>query len=702
VLGNDEMRRVARQDELEELLGSVGQTFLGVTLNCARCHDHKFDPVSQTDYYRMAASLIGVRHGERSLPRPAVERELLLSRDTLAKLERELVEIERTAREAILKSRSGDASAARVADARPVAAWDFRQGLKDLVGSLHCEPRGEVRQTADGVVLHGRVDGGAAFLRSAPLATNLGPKTLEAWVRMSNDQQRGGGVMSVQTPDGVVFDAIVYGENEPRKWMAGSNGFVRTRPLGGKEEVDAVQRVVQIALTYQADGTITGFRDGVPYGQPYQSVGLQGFEAGKSVLLFGCRHEPAGGNRMWGGTLVAARLYDRPLTADEVRRAFLAGPGEVSEADLVARLSEADRARREQLRKESATLRTEIDALQSQAVEKVYATTVGPVEPVRLLARGDLNLPRDEVAPGMIASIKSASIDELESTADDRSRRLRLARWITDPANPLFARVIVNRLWHGHFGTGIVDTPSDLGFNGGRPSHPELLDWLAAELMTPSDGKGDAWRLKRLHRLMVTSAAYKRSARPVPEWLARDAESRLLWRKPARRLDAEQLRDSMLAVSGLLDRTVGGKGFSDYKDNFLNGTTYFEPFDNTAPEAHRRSIYRFLPRGANQGLLDTFDCPDPAASAPRRAVTTTPLQALSLWNNGFSLRCADALAERGTREANEAAIARVWSLVLQRPPTPRELEESTALMNQHDLATLCRALLNSNEFLVVE
>ncbi len=708
VLGNEEMRLAARQDEIEDLLGSVGQTFLGVTLNCARCHDHKFDPVTQADYYAMAASLVAVRHGERTLPRPEVEQRLLASRDALAKVSRTLDGLERPVREAILKERGAGQLGGSDA-VRPVAAWDFRTGMKDLTGALHCEAQGEARKTPEGVELHGRVDGGTAYLRSAPLGFTLGPKTLEAWVRLGNDSQRGGGVMSVQTPDGAVFDAIVYGENEPKRWMAGSNGFVRTSPFRGTDETEAATRVVQIALTYAADGTITAYRDGQPYGQPYKSVGLQAFEAGRGGTVR-LSTRAGGGNRMWGGTLVAARLYDRPLSADEVKRAYATGPGVVSEEELVARLDDASRERRKSLQTQTAALQTEIVELQARAVEKVYATTVGKIEPVHLLARGDLRLPRGEAAPGVIASVRVPGVDEVPKDAGDRPRRLRLASWISSPANPLAARVIVNRLWHGHFGTGIVDTPNDFGFNGGRPSHPELLDWLSAELVSPSANaseeplvEGGAWRLKRLHRLIVTSAAYKQSSRPRAEWLTKDAESRLLWRKPARRLDAEQLRDAMLAASGLLDRTVGGKGFSDYKDTFLNGTTYFEPFDNEAPEAMRRSIYRFLPRGANPGLLDAFDCPDPSASAPRRAVTTTPLQALSLWNNGFTLRCAEALAARAEREdGGTGRIRQAWMLALQRDPTAKEAADAETLARDHGLATLCRALLNSNEFLLVE
>jgi hypothetical protein len=265
-------------------------------------------------------------------------------------------------------------------------------------------------------------------------------------------------------------------------------------------------------------------------------------------------------------------------------------------------------------------------------------------------------------------------------------------------------------MWAWHFGVGLVDSPSDLGFNGGRPSHPELLDWLAREFMEPTEPEATPYSLKRLHRLIVTSDAYCRASAPNAEWLARDADTRLLWRKRPRRLDAEALRDSLLAVSGLLNRDVGGKGFSDYQDQFLNGTTYFEPIDSPAPEFQRRSIYRFLPRGANPGLLDLFDCPDPAGATPRRGTTTTPLQALSLWNGSMTLRAASALSDRidgelravPEAERSERSVRRAIELVWQREPTAEELSRCTALAREHGLAALCRVLFNSNEFVTVE
>ena len=258
---------------------------------------------------------------------------------------------------------------------------------------------------------------------------------------------------------------------------------------------------------------------------------------------------------------------------------------------------------------------------------------------------------------------------------------------------------MMNRLWHYHFGTGIVETPNDFGFNGGRPSHPELLDWLAAEFAARE------FRLKDMHRLIVTSATYRQSSAPRKDGLALDADVRLLWRKKPLRIEGEVLRDSMLAVAGLLNREVGGRGFSDYKETGGAGTQYFDPIDPVGPEFHRRSVYRFSPRGGNQGLLDAFDCPDPASAAPRRNVTTTPLQALSLWNGAFALRMAESLAARVVAEAKDDVdrqVALCYRLAFQRDPLPAERPAARRLVEKHGLKTLCRALFNTNEFLTID
>jgi hypothetical protein len=694
VLGNELMVAIARQDELEDLVGSVGQTFLGLTTNCARCHDHKFDPISQTEFYRLAAALGGVNHGERLLPDVKVSAEIAKLTKQRENVTRDLALLEDPARQAALKQKVKKLPA--VAVPAPVAAWDFRKSGYDLIGKLDVQLVGEVKLTSDGAVL----DGKTTFLRTPPLPFALKTKTLEAWVKLDSLTQRGGGVISVQTPDGNEFDAIVFGEREPGRWMAGSNGFVRTSSFGGQEERDAVKGEVHVAITYSTDGTITGYRDGKPYGKAYASKGLLSFATNKAVVVIGCRHEPAGGNKMLAGTVSVARVYDTALSAAQIEASFAGGATFVTDSEIDAELTAEQRTTRASLRAELAKLAAELEKLE-QRVAKVKAYANIALDPgiTRFLTRGDITQPGAVVTPAGLAAVTGPKANfGLAPNASDTVRRKKLAEWVTAPNNPLFARVIVNRVWHYHFGTGIVDTPSDFGFNGGRPSHPELLDWLAAEFAEKK------YSLKALHKLIVTSATYQQASTPRKEAIAADADNRSLWRFKPHRLEGEVVRDTMLAVSGLLNREIGGKGFSDYKVRDFNGTAYFDPFDPVGAQFHRRSIYRFTPRGANQGLLDAFDCPDPAAAAPRRAITTTPLQALSLWNNGFALRMSDAFAARVAKEADsvEKQVTRAWQYAYQRDPTLEEAKLAAKLVSEHGLKALCRALFNSNEFVTVE
>jgi hypothetical protein len=563
---------------------------------------------------------------------------------------------------------------------------------------LHVKALGGARFSPAGLV----VDGKGAFGRSEPLPRDLFEKTLEAWVKLDNLTQQGGGVMTVQALDGAVFDAIVFGERDPKQWLAGSDFFRRTTPFQGAVENDAAGRFVHFAIAYHAAGTITGYRDGKPYGKAYKSSGLARFEAGKTVAAFGVRHGSAGGNRMLAGTIQQARLYDRALSAQEVADSA-AATQLILEADLAARLTPEVRKQRNELRARLAELTRETGRQQDRFDKSKITLYVAHAEQpaaTRLLVRGQITEPTDILAPAGLTVFAHHRADlGLTPDAPEALRRIKLAEWLTDAANPLFARVMVNRLWHYHFGIGIVETPNDFGWSGGRPSHPELLDWLAAEF--PSRG----YRLKDLHRLIVTSSTYRQASSPRKDGLAADADGRLLWRKRSLRLEAEALRDSMLAVAGLLNREVGGRGFSDYRETSGAGTSYYDPFDPVGPEFHRRSIYRFNPRGHNLGLLDAFDCPDPAAAAPRRGSTTTPLQALALWNGGFALRMAETLAKRLEAEAPrdlEKQIALAYQTLLQREPLPAERNLARCLVEQHGLRALGRALLNSNEFLTIE
>ncbi len=328
---------------------------------------------------------------------------------------------------------------------------------------------------------------------------------------------------------------------------------------------------------------------------------------------------------------------------------------------------------------------------------KAYAVLPKPPEPTHLLVRGNPGQFGPLVAPGGVASLGADF--KLDGKATEADRRRALADWIASPKNPLFARVMVNRLWHYHFGVGLVDTPSDFGFNGGRPSHPELLDWLADEFVR------SGYSVKHMQRLIVSSATYGQASAHRPDAAQRDADNRWLWRKSPMRLEAEAVRDAVLVVAGQLNGARGGPGYQDFKVAVRGATFTYTPVDVDDPAVFRRSIYRTWTRGGRNPLLDALDCPDPSTVSPRRTVTTTPLQALSLLNSSFILRMADRFAERLEKDAGEdpsRKIGRAYELAYGRSPTAAEVAAALPTVQMHGLPVLCRALFNSSEFLYVD
>jgi hypothetical protein len=281
--------------------------------------------------------------------------------------------------------------------------------------------------------------------------------------------------------------------------------------------------------------------------------------------------------------------------------------------------------------------------------------------------------------------------------APERDRRLALAAWISDPENPLPPRVLANRLWHYHFGQGIVATPSDFGFNGDRPSHPELLDWLASELLAQGG------RLKPVHRQILVSSTYRQSSRTDETALALDRQNRLLWRVSPRRLEAEAIRDAILSVSSGLDTHMGGPGYTIWEPN-TNYVAVYRPKSDLAPDAFRRMVYQFKPRSQPDPIFGAFDCPDAGLVAPRRNVSTTPLQALNLLNSRFLVAQADAFATRLRREAGDEMdrqVDRAFRLAFARGPSEAEREGAAHLVRAQGMPALCRALYNANEFIYV-
>ena len=697
--GSERMKLLARQDEIEEVLGTLGQTFVGLTFNCARCHDHKFDPITQTEYYQLASAISGLGYGEHEILVEEEQAKLANLDRQIGQLRAERSAVDQAARTRILAMRvPGDVVATELP--KPLAQWEFDTDLNDSILCLPGTAHGNARIENGALILDGN-----SFVETSPLPTTLTEKTLEVWLQLDNLDQRGGAAVSLGSLNDGLFDAIVFGERDPKQWMTGSNFFLRTDSFGGPEEADAVNAPVHIAIVYQKDGTIIGYRNGMPYGRSIRKSELQPFTADQTQILFGLRHKPAGGNRHLAGRLYRAALYDRALAADEVAASSGNLAEYVSEAQIIASLDEPLRRHRAGLTAQIADLAKVRDGEASKVKRTIYTLKSGVGETTRVLVRGDPENVGEVVPPGATQAIESLSADfGLPPDGPEATRRRKLTEWITSEQNSLFSRVIVNRVWHYHFGTGIVDTPNDFGFNGGRPSHPDLLEFLTHQF------RSNGYRLKSLHRMMVTSSTYRQAShgQPESEWKKAselDASNRLLWRANLRRLEAESLRDAILSVAGQLNPEMGGPSFKDVSVTHNSGTTYYEPLDVDSREFFRRTIYRFNPRGGRSALLDTFDCPDPASTTPRRSVTTTPLQSLSLLNNALVLRMSEHFAQRIRAEVGDdqaAQITRAWQLAIARGPTSSERVLSEKLASEHGLSALCRGLFNINEFVVLE
>ncbi|WP_165066334.1 PSD1 and planctomycete cytochrome C domain-containing protein [Paludisphaera rhizosphaerae] len=621
IVGNATIEGMKQQrvDDLDDVITATGTAFLGLTVNCARCHDHKFDPITQKDYYALQAVFAGVNHGSRPILAPDVEERrerAAVVRKELAAVDLALDRFEPLARpEADAPSRPMVDPRRNVERFEPVKARMVRMTILATADPIEpCIDELEVYSAGDEPLNVALASNGGKASASSELPNVSIHKIVHlndgvhgnarSWISHSP----GRGVATVSWPEPVLIDRVVWGRDR----------------LGSYRDRLPIHYIVEAAET--ADS--------------------------------------------WK---VVATSMDRASYR----------PG--APAAKVAPEAESLRKRREELNAELAGLGETIS---------VYAAMFAQPGPTHVLRRGDPMQPGGEVSPSAIAAVKPGWAWEGTPDATEAERRLALARWIGDPANPLPARVMVNRLWHYHFGRGIVATPGDFGFNGTAPSHPELLDWLASRYIA------EGWRLKPIHRLIVLSAAYRQSSRIDSEAHAVDAQNRLLWRVTPRRLEAEAIRDAVLAASGLLDPKMGGPGYNIWERN-SNYVAIYKPRVELGPDAFRRMVYQFKPRSRQDPTFGSFDCPDAALVAPRRNTSTTALQALDLLNSGFIVQQAEAFARRVAAEAGpdpERQAERGFMLALGRSPNPAERTAAAALIRSRGGPAFCRALYNANEF----
>ncbi len=383
-------------------------------------------------------------------------------------------------------------------------------------------------------------------------------------------------------------------------------------------------------------------------------------------------------------TPAARRTAAQKETVAKTARLLVVNPLEVLRA-----LGKEDAARHRELQEQLRAF----DSLRPAPLPVAMGLRDGPAARTFVLERGARGSPGDEVRPGFPAILLPG-----HKEAPATGRRAALARWVAARDNPLTARVLVNRLWQHHFGRGLVPTPSDFGTRGDRPTHPELLDWLAVEFME------SGWSVKRMHRLLLTSATYVQSSRAAPGVRTRDPDNALLARKGLVRLEGEIIRDALLALGGRLDRRMGGPGvFPPLPAEMAKGFTGWKASPD--PRDHgRRSVYVFARRNLRFPFLEAFDAPDSNLSCPKRERSTTAPQALALLNAEDVAAAARGLAARLERAAGSAdeRIALAYRLVLGRRPTGEESALAREFLSSSPLSEFCRALFNLNEFVYPE
>ncbi len=701
-------RQIGRYLDRDDMVTTVMQTFTSTTVQCARCHDHKFDPIPQRDYYALQAVFAGVDRANRAYDAdPAIHRR---RHQLLA----QLAAVEKGDRGVLLGKTAQ----------REIAAWEKSRGDKPVKWSV-VEP--EIFVSTTGATLTRQSDNSLlATGRHGPtdVYTVTAPSSLPAIsaVRLevlADDSlpHRGPG----REPNGNLhlseFQLLVFerGSNAPRP-------VALRHPTADYNQPDWT-------ISHALDGNEKSAWGIYPkVGQAHQAV----FELAEKLTITPGARLTFVLKQLHGGHCIG-RPRLSVTDADNASRAALL-PTEVQDilATPLAKRTDDQRAAlaafvmRERITRDLTALPKPslVYAAASDFEPDGGLKPAGAPRPVHMLKRGDITKPIEAASPGTLACVSALPARfDLPNIGDESARRAALARWLTHRDNPLVWRSIVNRVWHHHFGRGLAETPNDFGKMGGVPSHPELLDWLAAWFRDDAQGS-----LKQLHRLIVTSAAYRQCSvisesvtiksaagahtgslktdSLVTDYSRLDPDNRLLSRMNRTRLDAEQVRDTILQISGALNFRMGGPGdmqFDLQPGHHVTPKVDYTKFDVTGPAAQRRSVYRFLFRTLPDPFMDALDCPAGDQLTPARNASVTVQQALAMWNNVFVAHYAGRFATRvealaGTREEQ---ITRACELALTRPPTREELNDFAAYAARHGLANLCRLILNSNEFMFV-
>jgi mono/diheme cytochrome c family protein len=612
--------RQARADRMDEVMQTVGASMMGVTIGCARCHNHKFDPITIKDYYSLTGVFQDVEFGSR-FPEYSDEHPL---RQRGGELRREI-----SKQRKFLKEFGG---------------WEENWGA---FRELHFEP-----VTTKAVKIKFKMPN--IFIDELEL---FGPENRRENLAAADRGTKVSGVPEEGFEGRHPIERLIDGQYGTMNWRV-SNKKGPKKETWVQLDFEEPQNINRLRMSNNREYF---------YDTDYltKKPNLPRYEFDLSILKDDGTWQP------WVGTWhVNKKLNEkhpeRKAAINKIQKAIKALGEEGPRPSFVGRF----------------------------------------VKPVvtRVLSRGSPENPRDEVPPAGPAILDGDL--KLDSKASGSKRRAEFAKWISNSENPLTSRVMANRICHHVFGSGIVPTTADYGKAGAPPTHPELLEWLAAEFVEPtvmtsvdSDSPAEAWSMKSMIKMLVMSKAFRQSSAPVEAGMAKDAGAAMLWRFPPKRVEAEVIRDSVLQASGTLDRTIGGKSYRIHNEK----KTYaqWEVLDNHGPQTWRRMLYQERMRRVDDRIFTAFDFPDCGQVRAKRPISTTPLQALNLMNSDFVLEQSKLIADRATKDAggDEAkSIDRCFELLLCRVPTEEERAECLAVAKENDLSLVCRALINSNEF----
>lgn len=680
--------KIARHLDRDDMVATAVQSFASLTVQCAQCHDHKLDPITQEDYYSLQAVFAAIDRTDKPydlLPETAARRKSLLAVKSAHKAERK--EVAAAMRQIAGPARLDDLEAQIAAaksgttggNARAEFGWHSQIADRDDLAKWVQVDLGAPVELA-GVALFPCYDDFAGIGAGFGFPVRF---KIEA----SDDPAFASGVVTVA--DRTTADLPGQGTKPHRFDAAG-----------------VAARYVRVTATKLA---------------PRQNdfiFSLAEFEA----LDASGRNVAAGAIVTSLDSIEAPPRWGKGNLTDGIKPIEAAG---ANAAELTAqrdRLLAEVLASNEELRLRSATVEAELMKIEQELSSlppprTVYAGTIhhgsgafrgtgpdgGRPRPIHVLRRGDVRQPVEEVGPGAVEAVSTLpSRFDVPADAEEGVRRVALAKWLSHPEQGLAWRSAANRIWGYRFGRALVDTPSDFGHGGSQPTHPELLDWLACELRENQS-------IKNLQRQIALSETYLQQSSPdlPPSDVAAgptsvDAENRYLWRMNRRKLEAEALRDAMLAIAGTLDLRRGGPPFQEFVVEKPEHSPHYryDLADPADPERRRRSIYRFLARSQPEPFMAALDCADPSIQTATRNESVTPLQALALLNDGTTAVTAEAFAARLASSGGDlkSQVDRAALEALGREPTDDERTALIDYVHAHGLANLARLLFNTNEF----